>query len=94
MTYYQACCTLVAVILAIAIHTDPVVNYIFTNPINFIKRFGFALIYLLLTTPSFVFWVTERWPMTSIQFYSWLMEKYAEVYPEQVEIEDLEEDDS
>ena len=91
MTYYQACCTLVAAILAIAIHTDPAVNFIFSEPVNFIKRFTFALFYLAVTTPDFVFWVTERYPMTSIRFYSWLMQTYVEVYPEQgEEQEDVE----
>ena len=87
MTYYQTCCTLVAAIIAIAIHTDPVVNYIFTHPIQFLTRFFFGLFYFSVTTPSLVFWMTINYPMTSIQFYSWVMVKYFEVYPESLEEE-------
>ena len=88
MTYYQACWTLVAAIIAIAIHTDPVVNFIFTEPLTFIKRFTFALFYFAITTPKLVFWFTENFPMTAIQFYSSLMLMYAEIYPEQVDDHD------
>ena len=82
MTYYQACCTLVAVILAIAIHTDPVVNFIFTEPLNFLKRLTFAAFYYAVTTPKLVFWFTEKYPMTAIQFYASLMDMFDEIYPE------------
>ena len=91
MTYYQACCTLVAVILAIAIHIDPTVNYIFTQPVTFLKRLLFALFYYAVTVPSLVIWVTQNFPMTSIQFYSWLMLKYVEVYPEGADADDDDE---
>lgn len=93
MTYYQACWTLIAVIIAVSIHIDPVVSFIFTHPVEFLKRLSFGLFYYLVTTPKLVFWWTINYPMSSIQFYSWLMQKYAEVYPETLD-QEFEDDDT
>ena len=82
MTYYQSCCTLVAVILAVAIHIDPVVNYIFTQPVTFIRRFTFAIFYYAVTFPPFLYWLTMSFPMTAIVFYAWLIDTSAKMFPE------------
>ena len=82
MTYYQQCWTLVIAILAIAVHIDPVTEYIVCNPIQIATRFFFALYYMAMTSPEVVIQFTRAYPMTAIEFYFKLMKQYKAVYPE------------
>lgn len=82
MNYYQLCCTLIAVIIAIAIHIDPVVNYIFTHPIDYLNRLRFALWYMLVTSRNIMVPHMRFLPVESIIFYSELLEEYHATFPE------------
>ena len=86
-------CVLAAIILAIAIQTNPVVEFIFVNPGFMIARVTFAHWYMLVTSPVIMNTHMRLLPVESIIFYSDLIDEYFEIFPEAANmIEDDYED--